>query len=100
MLNNFAEKKNLFLAIKNIIFQSLKNRIFPEGVNLWFWTKNANFFLSLDLIKIRLEIILSEFAKKKETFFDLEKHNFLKSKKSHFFSKGLTHAFGQKMPIF
>ena len=58
------------------------------------------FGLSLDLIKVRLEIILSEFAMKKETFFDLEKQNFSKSKNHIFFSKGLTHAFGQKMQIF
>ena len=44
--------------------------------------------------------MLSVFAQKKETFFDLEKQHFSKSKKPHFFSKGLTHAFGQKMPIF
>ena len=45
--------------------------------------------------------MLSEFAMKKETFFDLKKkQNLLESKKSHFFSKGLTHAFRQKMPIF
>ena len=38
--------------------------------------------------------------KKKETFFDHKKQNFSKSKKSHFFSKGLTYALGQKMPFF
>ena len=33
MLNDFAEKKrSLFLAIKNIIFQSLKKIIFPKGL--------------------------------------------------------------------
>ena len=32
MVNDFAEKKNLFLAIKNRIFQSLKNRTFPKGL--------------------------------------------------------------------
>ena len=49
------------------------------------------------MVKIRLEIMLSDFAEKKETCFDYEKHNFLKSKKSSF-PKGLAHAFGQKMP--
>ena len=42
----------------------------------------------------------SDFAEKKETFLTLEKQNFSKSKKWHFFSKESTHAFGQKMPIF
>ena len=50
------------------------------------------FFLDIDLIKIRLEITLSNFEEKKETFFGLEKRNISKSRKSHFF-KGLTHAF-------
>ena len=45
-----------------------------------------------------LEIVLSNFAGKKETFFDLKKQNLSKSKKRTF-SKGLTHAFGQKMPF-
>ena len=70
-------KKKPFLAIKNIIFQSLKNRIFPKGLTHGFG-KKCQFFISLDLIKIRLEIILSEFPMKKETFFDLEKQNFSK----------------------
>ena len=60
MLNDFAEKKETFLAIKNIIFQSLKNRIFPKGLTHGFGQKMPIFFLSLELTKIRLEIILSE----------------------------------------
>ena len=44
--------------------------------------------------------MLSEFAIKRETFFDLKKPNFSKFKKSNVFSKELTHAFGQEMPIF
>ena len=94
MLNYFKEKKrNLFWPYKNEFFKLLKNALFH------FWPKNAIFFLYIDLIKIRLEIILSDFAEKKENFFGLKKQNFWKSKKSHFF-KGLTHAFNQKMPIF
>ena len=38
--------------------------------------------------------MLSNFAEKKETFFDLTKMNFLNSSKTHFFT------FGQKMPFF
>ena len=89
MLNDFAEKKETFFGYKKQSFSKSKKSHFSEGVNSWFWTKHANFFLSLDLIKIRLEIIL-----------DLEKQNFSKSKKSHFFSKRLTHAFGQKFQFF
>ena len=43
--------------------------------------------------------MLSDFAEKKETCFDYKKQNFSKSKKSAF-PKGLTHAFGHKMPFF
>ena len=59
--------------------------------------KKCQILLYSDLVKIRLEIMLSDFAEKKETCFDYEKQNFLKSKKS--FPKGLVHAFGQKMPF-
>ena len=34
------------------------------------------FFLYLDLFKIRLEVMLSDIAEKKETFFDLKNANF------------------------
>ena len=46
--------------------------------------KNAIFSL-LDFIKFRLEIMLSKFAMKKETFFDRKKQNISRSKISHFF---------------
>ena len=42
------------------------------------------------LVKTRLEIILSAFVEKKETFFDYNKKNFSKSQKS-LFAKWLTH---------
>ena len=32
MLFDFAEKKTLFLTLKNRIFQSLRNRIFSKGI--------------------------------------------------------------------
>ena len=94
MLNYFKEKKrNLFWPYKNEFFKLLKNALFHP------WPKNAIFFLYIDLIKIRLEIILSDFAEKKQNVFGLKKQNFWKSKKSHFF-KGLTHAFNQKCQVF
>ena len=57
-VNYFEKKKIPFLTIKNKIFQSPKNRIFVKGVTPCFWPENVIFFLSLDLIKIRLEIKL------------------------------------------
>ena len=53
------------------------------------------FFLYLDLFEIRLKVMLSDFAEKKETFFDLRKEN-SQSPKHRIFSKGLTHALVKK----
>ena len=43
--------------------------------------------------------MLSDFAEKKESCCDHKNRNFLKFKNSAL-AKGLTHAFGQKMPFF
>ena len=44
--------------------------------------------------------MLNYFEERKETSLTIKKkkQNIPKSKRSHFFSKGLTHAFGKKMP--
>ena len=84
-------KKKPFLTFKNRIFQTPENRTFSMGLIHTFGQKMP-FSLDFDLIKIRLEITLSNFEEKKETIFGLEKRNISKSRKSHFF-KGLTHAF-------
>ena len=70
MLSDFVEKEKPFLALKNRIFQSPKNLLFQK----------CHFFLCLDLIKITLEIMLSDFIKT----FDLKKRHFSKSKNSIF----------------
>ena len=47
MLNDFTEKKrNLFLAIKNIIFQRLKKAFFQKGLIHGFGQKIPIFCLS------------------------------------------------------
>ena len=152
-------KKKSFFTIKKKTFWKSQKSLFSIGVNPCFWSKNANFFVYVDFVKITLEImlvtshrkkkpfglyiyiykkrifqsrkkshfflkcliqpfdqksqillyldlfiirlekLLSHFADKKETCFDYKKQNFSKSKKSAF-PKGLTHAFGQKMPFF
>ena len=56
------------------------------------------FFTRFDQNKTRNNAFL--ICREKETFFDPKKQNFSKFKKSHFFLKGLTHAFGQKNAIF
>ena len=87
-------KKKPVLTIKNKSFQSPKNRTFSKGLVHAFGQK-MTFFFYLDLIKIRLEIMLSDFTVKKETFFDLKKSIFLSPKNSLFF-KGVNPRFWPK----
>ena len=75
-------KKKPFLTVTNRIFQSLKNR------TLCFTPEKYHFLRYLDLIKIRLKILLSNFAEKKETFFDL-KNRIFQTPKNRTFSKGI-----------
>ena len=49
--------------------------------------KKCQYFLNLNLIKISLEIVLSDFAEKKETFFDLKKTAFFKVQKIALFER-------------
>ena len=93
-------KKKPVLTIKNRIFQSPKNRIFFSKWLIHAFGQKMPFFLYLDLVKIRLEIMLSDFAEKKETCFDYKKQNFSKSKKSHFFFKVVNPCFWPKNAIF
>ena len=61
--------------------------------------KKCQFFLYLVLVKTRLEIRLNNVLDKKETFFEY-KNKIFQSPKNRIFPRGLTHAFGKKMPIF
>ena len=76
MLPDFAEKKETFFVFKKKHFKSPKDRFFFKWVNPCFWSKKANFLVYLDLVKIRLAIMLSDFDEKKETFFDFKKQHF------------------------
>ena len=61
IVNYFEETKETFLTIKNRIFQSPKDRIFSKRAE-------PMLLALLDLIKITLEIMLSDFVKKKICF--------------------------------
>ena len=98
MHSDFTEKKKAFFTLKTEFFPSPKKRVFPKGLT-YDLVKKCQFFLSLDLVKIRLEIMLNDFAEKKETFFGYKKQNFSKSKKSHF-SKGVNPCFWTKIANF
>ena len=69
ILNYYEERKETSLTIKNTIFQSPKDRIYFSNALIHAFGQNMPFFLYLDLIKIRLEIMLSEFAMRKGTLF-------------------------------
>ena len=72
MLSDFQEKKKPFLALKKTvrIFESPKNCIFSKGLTHALGQK-CQFFLSLDLVKIRLEITVHNFVNKKKNLFSL-----------------------------
>ena len=60
--------------------------------------KKCQFFLYLVLVKTTLEIRLCNVLDRKETFFEY-KNKIFQTPKYGIFPKGLTHAFGKKMPI-
>ena len=68
---------------------------FFQGITHAFGDKNASYLVYLDLVKIRLEIMLGDFAGKKETFLTI-KNTIIQTLKKPAFS----YVFNQKMPIF
>ena len=60
--------------------------------------KKCQFFHYFVWLRIRLEIRLNNVLDTKEPCFDY-KRKISESPKNRMFPKGLTHAFGQKMPI-
>ena len=65
MLSDFAEKKETCLDYKKQNSSKSKKSAFPKGVNPCFWSNTANFFVYVDLVKMRLEIMLSDFPQEK-----------------------------------
>ena len=61
--------------------------------------QKSQFFLFLDLVKIRLEIRFNKVLDRKQTGFYYKEKNF-QSSKNRILSKGLTHAFGQNIYFF
>ena len=99
MLSNFAEKKETFFDLKKQNILKCKKTHFFKGVNPCFWSKNAIFLIYSDLVKTRVEIMLKLHWREKEIVLPI-KNSVFQSLKHRIFSKGLTHAFGQKMPFF
>ena len=98
MLSEFAEKKETCFDYKKQTFSKSKKCAFSKRLTHAFGRKSF-FFPYLDLIKKRLKIMLFTFAEKKDTFLTFENRIF-QSPRNRTFSKGIIHAFGQKMPIF
>ena len=80
MLDNFVEKQETFYGLYMLL------------------VKKCQFFLYLVLVKTTLEIRLCNVLDRKETFFEY-KNKIFQTPKYGIFPKGLTHAFGKKMPI-
>ena len=100
MLSDFAEKKETCFDYKKQNFSKSKTIHFYNGKPVYAFGQKMPFFLQLDLVKITLQIMLNYFEEKKETFFDYKKDIFSKSKKSHFFFKGVNPCFWPKNIIF
>ena len=75
------------MTITKRTFQSPnKSHFFSKGLTHAFGQKMP-FFLYLDLIKMRLKIMLSDFAGKKGTFFGIKKKEFFKVQKIALFQR-------------
>ena len=76
MLSDFAEKKESLLTMNNRIFQSNKKIAFCFSKRFNAFGQKFQIFLFSHLVKIRLEIMLSDFEEKKETCFDYKNRSF------------------------
>ena len=92
----FQKQKKPFLAIKNSIFFSSKNHIFPKGLTHAFGQKMYFFFLELFSVKIRLEILFNNALDTKETCFSRKKIQSFKVPKIAF-SQRVNPCFWSKM---
>ena len=70
ILNYLEERKETYLTLKERIFQSPNNRILFFKAVKYFWPKNAKFLFFIHVVKIRLEIMLSDFAERNEICFN------------------------------
>ena len=74
------------MTITKRTFQSpKKSHFFSKGLTAF--GQKMPFFLYLDLIKMRLKIMLSDFAGKKGTFFGIKKKEFFKVQKIALFQR-------------
>ena len=98
MLSEFAEKKETCFDYKKQNFSKSKKCAFSKRLTHAFAQKKPFFPLSRFDHKKRLEIMLFDFAEKKDTFLTF-KNRISQSLRNRIFSKGIIHAFRQKMPV-
>ena len=99
VLNDILERKNAFLGYKNKKFKKSKHLHFSNGVNPWFWSKNAHFSSFFLLGNTDQEYVFYDILEQKFAFLGYKNKKFQKSKYWHF-PNALTHGFGPKMAIF
>ena len=95
----FQNEKTSFQPINKTSSKSRKIEIFQKGLTYGFGQKNGHFF-RLSLLGIQARKMCFTILQNEKTPFQLIKTTGSKSRKIEIFPKGLTHGFGQKMPIF
>ena len=93
------QKKTPFQAIKTKSSRSRKTDIFPKGIAHGCWSKNGHFSNIFFLGNMGKEMSVTILQNQKSPFKTIKTRR-SKSPRIDFFTKGLTHGFGQKMTIF
>ena len=96
---DILERKNAFLGDKNKKFKELKNCLFSQGVNPWFWSKNDHFFNFFFLGNIGKENVFYDILERKHAILGYKKRS-SKTRKIAIILKELTHGFCTKVAIF
>ena len=93
------QKKTPFQAIKTKSSRSRKPDIFPKGITHGCWSKNGHFSNIFFLGNMGKEMSVTILQNQKSPFKAIKTRR-SKRPRIDFFTKGLTHGFGQKMTIF
>ena len=96
---DILERKNAFLGYKNKKFKQSKIWYFSKRINPWFLSKNAHFSHFFFLGNKGNENVFYDILEQENVFLGYKNKRF-KQWKIEVFTKGLTHAFGQKMASF
>ena len=67
---DILERKNTFLAYKNMKSKKSKNWHFSKGVNPWFWSKNGHFSNFFFLSNKRQKNVFYDILERKNVFLE------------------------------